>query len=242
MPTASVRLQRKLDLVLPAFGTPGRLLVEHPRARELYPRYLAISSYLALTTVPLMEAALARAQALQPEDAVAAPLAEYLERHIPEEMHGDEPGSDALRDLEALGVDTVSFRARPLPPSIAALIGTQFFWIQQCHPVAILGYLAIEAYHPHPDAVERLIEVTGLPRDAFRQLLLHAELDVGHAHDLYRVLDSLPLEPRHEELIGMSALKTLALLSEAGLEVVTGLDTAVADPGAPRSTRAEIVV
>jgi len=224
MRTASGRLRETLDLILPVFETPGRLLLEHSRTRELYPRYLAISSYLALTTVPLMEAALTRARALAPQDAVAAPLAEYLERHIPEEMHGDEPGSDALADLEALGVDTVAFRARPLPPKIAAVIGTQFFWIHQCHPVAILGYLAIEAYHPHPDAVERLIEVTGLPRDAFRQLLLHAELDVEHAHDLHRVLDSLPLEPCHEELIGVSALKTLALLAEAGLDVVAGAE------------------
>lgn len=224
MPTASGRLQRKLTLVLPALGTPGRLLVEHPRARELYPQYVAISAYLALATVPLMEAALVRARSLAPQDTVAAALADYLERHIPEEMHGDEPGGDALRDLEVLGVDTVAFRARPLPPKIAAVIGMQFFWIRQCHPVAILGYLAIEAYHPHPEAVERLIAATGLPRDGFRQLLLHAELDVEHARELCCVLDSLPLEPRHEELIGISALKTLALLSEAGLDVIAGAD------------------
>ena len=43
-----------------------------------------------------MEAALARARSLGPDDAVAAGLAGYLERHIPEEMHGDEPGGATL--------------------------------------------------------------------------------------------------------------------------------------------------
>jgi Iron-containing redox enzyme len=218
--TPSARLRRKIDLVSPAFGTPGRLLLEHPRARELYPRYLTISSYLALVTVPLMEAALRRARALAPGDPVAAGLADYLERHIPEEMHGDEPGHDSLADLEALGVDTVGLRGRPPPEKVAAVIGTQFFWIRQCHPVAILGFLEIEAYHPTPAAVERLIERTGLPRDGFRHLLLHAELDVEHAEELHRLLDSLPLEPHHEQLIGLSALQTMALLIEAGFDVI----------------------
>jgi hypothetical protein len=218
----SARLRRKIDFVLPTFGTPGRLLLEHRCVRELCPQYLAISTYLALATVPLLEAALQRARALAPDDAVAAGLAEYLQRHIPEEMHGEEPGRDALDDLKALGVDTVALRAGPLPPKIAQVIGNHFFWICQCHPVAILGYLEIEAYHPHRGAVEQLIEKTGLPRDGFRQLLLHAELDVEHAEELHRVLNSLPLEPYHERLIGVSALQTLALLTEAAFDVVAG--------------------
>lgn len=222
MQTASARLRRKLDLVLPALERPGRLLYEHPRAAELYPRYLALSAYLALASVPLLEAALDRARARAAEDAVAAGLAAYLERHIPEEMHGEEPGRDILRDLEALGVDTAAMRARPLPPRIAEVVGTHAFWIWHAHPVAVLGFLEIEAYHPDRASVERLIERTRLPRDGFRQLLLHAELDVDHAAELHRVLDALPLEPRHEQLIGLSALQTMALLSEVGLEIVAG--------------------
>jgi hypothetical protein len=218
--TASARLRQKLDLILPAFGTPGRLLLEHPRARELYPPYLAAGSYVALAMVPLMEAALERARDLAPDDPVAAALVEYLERHIPEEMHGEGPEHAVLDDLEAVGVDTDALRRRTVPPQIAALIGTQYFWISQAHPVAILGLLELEAYHPDAPMVEKLIEKTGLPRDGFRQLLLHAEVDVGHAEDLHRVLDSLPLRPDQEELIGLSALHTMALLIEAWLDIV----------------------
>ena len=219
MPTASSRLRDKLDLAAPAFETPGRLLLQDPRARELCPRFLAAGSYLTLTMVPLMETALEQSRALAPDDPIAAGLAVYLERHIPEELHGGAPGRAALDDLAALGIDTASLRAEPPPAKMAAFLGTIFFWIWHRHPVAILGFLALEAYHPHAPTVEQLIEKTGLPRDGFRQLLLHAKLDPHHAVELHRVLDSLPLEPQHERLIGESALLTMAALIEAWLVV-----------------------
>jgi len=220
VPTASARLRRKLDLIAPAFDTPGRLLWEHPRAGELFPPFLAASAYVTLVTIPLMEAALERARILAPADAVAAGLAEYLERHIPEEMHGDEPGGAALDDLEAIGVDPDAFREGPLPQQVAALIGSQFFWIWNRHPISILGLLELEAFHPHAPSLEVLIERTGLPRAGFRQLLLHAELDVEHAEELHRVIDALPLEPEHEQLIALSAMQTMAFLIDAWLDVV----------------------
>ena len=170
--------------------------------------------------VPLMETALARASELAAEDPVAEGLAAYLERHIPEEMHSDEPGGATLDDLEVLGIDPVALEAQPPHPKIAALLGAQYFWIFHYHPVAILGFLELEAFHPQRLALEQFIEKSGLPRDGFRQLLLHARLDVVHARDLHRVLDSLPLEPRHEQLIGLSALQTIGLLAEAWLDVI----------------------
>ena len=170
--------------------------------------------------IPLMETALARARELAPQDRVAEGLAAYLERHIPEEMHSDEPGGAMLDDLEALGFDPVALQTQPPPPTIAALLGAQYFWIFHYHPVALLGFLELEAYHAHGPALEQFIEKTGLPRDGFRQLLLHAKLDVAHARDLHRVLDSLPLEPRHEQLIGLSALQTIGLLAETWLDVI----------------------
>lgn len=220
MQSASARLCLKLDLALPAYGAPGGLLVEHPRARELYPAYLVVDSYVARMMVPLMEAALDRARALAPTDAVAAGLTHYLEHHIPEEMHGDEPGGELLEDLAAVGVDTRALRVRPVPEKIAALIGTQFFRIRHGHPVAILGFLCMELYPPDARSVEHLIERTGLPRDGFRQLLLHSEVDVRHGDELREVIDSLPLEPWHEELIGLSALQTMSFLIDAWLDVV----------------------
>jgi hypothetical protein len=226
MPTPSARLSRKLDLVAPAYATPGRLLLEHPHARELCPPYLAVGAYVALVMVPLMEAARDRTRVLAPSDPVAAQLGAYLEHHIPEEMHGDEPGADLLDDLAALGVDTEALRQRSLPAPVAALIGTQFFRIRHAHPVSVLGFLWLEAFPPDVHAVERLIETTGLPRDGFRQLLLHSEVDLRHRQELRDTLDALPLEPWHEELVGLSALETMAFLVDAWLDVV-GADAGV---------------
>jgi hypothetical protein len=204
-------------------------LLAHPRARELYPHYLTVGYHVTVGLIRLMEAALARARTLAPGDRVAAGLVEYLERHIPEEMHSEEPGGATLDDLAALGVDTAAVRTQQPSPKVAALIGAVYYWIFHFHPVAVLGYLELEAYHPNTPGVEKLIERTGLPREGFRQLLLHAKLDVAHARDLHRVLDSLPLEPHHEQLIGLTALHTMALLTEALLDVVD--DGSPAGPG-----------
>jgi hypothetical protein len=218
--TPSERLRIKVELAAPALGGSSEILLRHPQAREVFPRYLAAGYHVAQALVPLMETALVRARELAPDDAVAAGLVPYLERHIPEEMHGDEPGSAALEDLVALGVDADDLQTSLPAPKIAALIGAQYYWILHNHPVAVLGFLQLERFHPRRGSVEQLIETTGLPREGFGQLLLHAELDVEHAAELDRVIDDLPLEPFHEELIGLSALQTIGLLSEVLLDVV----------------------
>lgn len=234
--SASARLGRKLELLIDAYDTPGAILLEHPEARELYPSFLAVDSYVARMMVPLMEVALERSRALAPADPVAAGLVGYLEHHIPEEMHGDVPGGELLEDLAAVGVDTEALALRPLPEPIAALIGTQFFRIRHVHPVAVLGYLWLEVYPPDAGSVERLIERTGLPRDGFRQLLEHADVDVRHGRELQEVMDALPLEPWHEEVIGLSALQTMSFVIDAWMDVVAApraTTTRSASPPAP---------
>jgi hypothetical protein len=201
-------------------GLPGQLLLEHARARDVYPGYLTVSYQLAIGIIHLMASALERARVLAADDPVAAGLVGYLERHISEEMHGDEPGGGIAADLIATGTDEGTLRGEQLRPTLAAAIGAVFFSIHHLHPVAILGPLELEAHQADTAQVERLIRVTGLPRAAFGQLLLHAELDVAHADELHRLIDSLPLEPWHEQLIGLSALQTMSLVIDALLEVV----------------------
>jgi hypothetical protein len=215
----SERLRFKVELASPALGGANLLLLGHPRARELFPRFLAVGYHIARAAVPLMETARARTHELA-DDAVARPLEPYLERHIEEEMHSEEPGGAVLADLEELGTDTAELRAGPPPPKLAALIAAQHDWILHRHPVAVLGFLELERFHARQATVERLIETTGLPRAGFRQLLLHAELDVGHAEELDRVYDALPVEPWHERLVGESALYTISQLTDVLLDVI----------------------
>ena len=65
--------------------------------------------------------------------------------------------------------------------------------------------------------------MTGLPREGFRQLLVHAVVDLRHGPELRAALDGLPLEPWHEQLVGVSALETMTFLVEAWLDVVAAL-------------------
>ena len=62
--------------------------------------------------------------------------------------------------------------------------------------------------------------MTGLPRAGFRQLLVHSVVDVRHREELREIVDSLPLDPWHEELIGLSALQTMSFLVDAWMEIV----------------------
>ncbi len=181
---------------------------------------MVASTHMSLVLVPLMEVALDRSRALAPTDPVAVDLIGYLEKHIVDEMHGDEPGDASLDDLAAVGVDVGALLVGPLPEKTAALIGTLYFRILYAHPVAMLGLLWLEVYPPQAQSVERLIERTGLPREGFESLLLHADLDVLHGEELKDVVDALPLEPWHEQLIGLTALQSMGFLIDAWMEVL----------------------
>jgi hypothetical protein len=217
----SERLRLKVDLVAPTLGGATLILAAHERTRELVPRFLSVGFQIARAAVPLMETARARAHDLAGEgDAVAQGLEPYLERHILEETHSEEPGGAVLADLEELGADTAELRAAPPPPKLAALIGAQYYWILHWHPVAVLGFLELERFHARQETVERLIELTGLPRAGFRQLLEHSELDAGHVEELDLLFDSLPVEPWHERLVGESALYTISQLTDVLFDVI----------------------
>jgi hypothetical protein len=168
--------------------------------------------------VPLTEAALARSLELRDTDPVAAPLASYLAEHVDEELNHDET---LLGDLEVLGIDRASVVERMPSPAVAALVGSQYYWIIHYHPVAFLGYVALmEGYPPTPELIETLMERTGYPREAFRTYFEHAELDPGHRDRLDRTIDSLPLEASHESALGLSAIATAAQAARSLEEIL----------------------
>jgi hypothetical protein len=168
--------------------------------------------------VPLTEAALAQSLELQDDDPLAEPLARYVEEHVDEELDHDET---LLGDLELLGIDRASVVERMPSPAVAALVGSQYYWILHSHPIAFLGYVALmEGYPPTPKLIETLIERTGYPREAFRTYVEHAELDPGHRDRLDRTIDSLPLEARHETALGISAIATASMAARSLEEIL----------------------
>jgi pyrroloquinoline quinone (PQQ) biosynthesis protein C len=210
--THSLRLRRKLELVLPGLFKTGRRLFEHPHIRDLYPEYLFTSHCIIRASVPLMEAGRQAAARLD-GDAVAADVDRYLAGHIGEESEHDEW---LLDDMAALGLARQGILSRPPSPTIASLVGSQYYWILHYHPVALLGYISLlEGYPPIPDEIEQLRVRTGFPPEAFRTLMRHAELDPGHRDELNGVLDRLPLSREQEIAIGLSAMSSVQLMTQA---------------------------
>jgi len=209
----SQRLRHKIKLVLPELGMAGLAIRNHPRLEEIFPEYLFATHCMIRASVPLMRVAAERSRALAESDAVAAAIAHYFTHHIHEEMHHDDW---LLEDLAVLGYDPAQLVKRVPHPSIAAMVGSQYYWIYHYHPVALLGYIAVmEGYPPTIEQVDDLEARTGFPRAAFRTMLRHAQLDPRHRDDLDRVLDSLPLTSEHAALLGVSAMQTVHLGSQA---------------------------
>jgi hypothetical protein len=217
--TASVRLRRKIALVIGPFAAACTELVDHPRLHELWPEYLIQQHEIIRATVPLTQAAAHQARALPDNDPLAAPLVAYLDEHVDEELDHDE---ELLDDLELLGVDRATVLGRMPSPAVATLVGSQYYWLHHFHPVTFLGYVGfMEGSPPTPELVETLIERTGYPREAFHTFTEHAELDPGHRDHLDRILDSLPLTAEQEAVLAISATSTAALATRA-LEELLG--------------------
>jgi hypothetical protein len=203
----SERLRRKLELLLGPASAASSALLNHPRLAELIPEYLFMVHCSTRASVPLMEAARQRASKIASHDPVAAGLARYLESHIPEELHHDEW---VLEDLESLGVPRDRVLERIPPPTIAAMVGSQYYWVLHYHPAALLGFLEVlEGYPVAAHELESIIARTHLPREAFRTLFEHSDLDRAHRDELHAAIDRLPLTPEQSALIGVSAFTTL---------------------------------
>ena len=213
----SRRLRNKVELVLPTLLSAGVRLFRHPQIAELYPEYLFMSHCIIRASVPLMETARDAARERH-GDRVASLVAEYLDTHI-----GEERGHDQwlLEDLASLGVVPDEVVSRPPSPSVAWLVGSQYYWIRHYHPVALLGYITLlEGYPPVASEIADLQRRTGYGPEAFRTLALHGELDPHHGEELDAVLDSLPLTDAQRTSLGLSAMASVQQMANAVEEVI----------------------
>ena len=216
----SERLRRLLGVLLPDLSRAGRRLVDHPQVRDMYPEYLVHMHWIVRASVPLMEAARVRGEAIGADDPTAAAVAAYFEKHIEEELRHDEW---LLEDLEAIGWERETVLERTPMPTVAGVVGAQYYWIFHYHPVALLGYTTLlEGYPPGPEDVELLMEKTGYGADSFRTMRGHAELDPGHAEELFEAIDGLALTPGQSAVLGLSAMSTAHGLARVLDELVDG--------------------
>jgi Iron-containing redox enzyme len=217
-------------MLAPLMNSSRGTLWDDPQITVIYPEYLATLHDIVRATVPELEQALERSRELASGgDQIAEGLAGYLEHHLPEERGHAEW---LLEDLEVLGIDRAEVQARWPSRAVAELKGAQAHWIAYGHPVSLLGHLwVMEGYPPEPAELEALQARTGLPPDAFRFLRRHASIDRGHAADLADLLDSLSLTPRHEQMVGLSALQTVDALGSVFADLVTAVSESPAMQG-----------
>ncbi len=228
--TPSTRLRHVLELVMPPVWAANARLWNHPRLDVLYPRYLVCLHTVIRASVPLMAAARDAARAdmrrqaasgdADPASSVSGQLAAYLDRHIPEEAGHDDW---LLEDLARIGLPPVDALAHIPAPSVAGLVGAQYYYISHYRPVALLGYIGLlEGYPPSEELAISAARRTGYPIEAFRTVRKHAHLDPHHRDDLDRCLDAMPLEPDDVTLITTNAMATAERLALMMDELATG--------------------
>jgi hypothetical protein len=207
----SRRLRDKIRIAGSGLEAAATALWTHPRLSDIYPEFLFRNHAVIRASVPLMQAAATACEPHVTSDPLAAGIFTYLTRHIPEEMHHDDW---ILDDLEVLNIPRSEVLPRIPPPAVAALVGAQYYWIRHYHPLALLGFIAVlEGTPPDVDYFERLADRSGIPREAFSNLLRHGRLDPRHRDDLDRALDELPLSEKHHALLGVSSFQTVHLLA-----------------------------
>jgi hypothetical protein len=221
--TQSEQLGLKISLVDSRLDRSCRAFLVHPSLRLLFPEYMFRLYCAVRAIVPLMDAARARAREMAGSCAVAALLVPYLTQHIEEETGHDEW---LVEDMQALGLSRSDVLSRPPSRAVAALIGSQYYWVLHTHPVALLGYVTVVEGTPvKAETLDYLVSEVGIPRAALRTLYLHAELDIGHGADADHFLDSLPLTAEQSRLVGLSAMHSVEQLSTILDELVQSSPT-----------------
>ena len=189
----------------------------HPELAEMLPAFLVQLHRVMKGGIELMRVARVRSLALS-GDPVASIVAPYLDQHILEEKDHD---AWLLDDIETLGINPLQVsQATPLA-SVVALLGAQYFWAINIHPVAVFGYLIVlEGNPPVAGQLETIRRRTGLPATAFRCLIEHADNDPHHIADLNRTLDAMPLTEEQEKYLALSAFHTIDAVASVFDELI----------------------
>ena len=199
-----------------------RQLWGHPRVGELVLPFLVLMHQVIRASVPLMKVASSRLAASAAQDPLSKLLHEYLEVHIEEEQHHD---LWLLEDLESAGLTRSEVLDLTPSTSVAAMAGSQYYWIHHHHPVALLGYIRLlEGNPPSIEHVERLQAQSGLPETTFRTYRMHGELDPHHLDEFDEMLDGLPLTRAQLKLLNTSASFSADMLANAVSEIMSAVE------------------
>lgn len=209
MPTHSQRLRSTLSLAGARLASLVHQVWFHPRLDVLYPEFLFANYGLTIASAPAMRLAARCCSPSAPDDPLKNWLADYYSHHADEE---DGHAEWILDDLASLGIPREHVLKRLPYPSVAAAVGTQYYWMQHVHPIAYLGFIAVVEAPPDLQFLHDISQRTGLPLASMSCHYRHAQLDPGHIAEFDAALDSLPLTPTLQDLISVSAITTIGHL------------------------------
>ncbi len=217
MTTQSQRLRNVLSLAQKGLTSRIQEVWFHPRFGELYPEFLFAMYGVTVASAPAMRLA-ARCCA---EAGTSDPLNEWLQEYYLEHASEEDDHADwLLSDLRSLGVARERVLERLPYPSIAALVGSQYYWMQHVHPVAYLGFIAVLEAPTHIEFLREVSERSGIPLASMSCHARHAELDLGHVAEFDATLDALPLTPKHRDLITVSAITTIGHMERVFVDIL----------------------
>lgn len=222
----SRRLRATLSLTRSRLTELIREVWFHPRLGELYPEFLFATYGETVASAPAMRMAADRCGELKSDPLCEQLQAYYLEHAEEEREHGEW----ILSDLASLGISRERALGRLPYASVAALVGTQYYWMQHVHPVAYLGYIAVLEGPTDAEFLREVSERTGIPLSSMSSHLRHAELDPGHVAEFDAALDVLPLTREQEELITVSAIATIGHLERVFADILEHFER-IWDPG-----------
>jgi len=225
-------IRAKISLFDRRLGHTAHLFWGHPQFPQLYREYIYQSHSIIRASVPLMQAAEKACQLPQyTDDPALQGFAHYLRKHIPEESGHHEW---ILDDGEAMGLDRQAILQRLPKESATQLVGVLYYWIHHYSPIALAGFIAaMEGGPPPAEFFEKVAARNHLPLECFSSFLYHAKIDPQHKRDLDVVLDSLPLTEAQIELIGISSLRTIRMMTGIMEDIIeSGLS---AEPSATAS-------
>jgi pyrroloquinoline quinone (PQQ) biosynthesis protein C len=214
----SKQLRAKIRLAEPCLSAVADDFWRHPRLAKMFPDFLFMLHSIIRSSVPMMMVAAESARSRADSDPVAAQIAGYFSQHAREEAQHDEW---LLDDMVAIGMDRSEVLTRMPSPTVASVVGAQYYWMFHVHPVSLLGYLAVlEGNPPSAKELRKIRSQHGLPEEGFRTMMKHAQLDPHHRDELYAQIDELSLNDSHASLLTLSAFHTIDQLSQAFQEIL----------------------
>jgi hypothetical protein len=212
---AAIQFEIKSELAISRLSTSfWNVFDKTSNFRVTYLRYLLMLYSIVKASAPLLK--LAGERARHEASTKGSPwygLADYFETH-----HNEEIGHDEwlIADLEQLGFlrsDVLSTKAHP---SVAAMVGSQYYWILHEQPLMLLGYIfVLEGYPIDVRTIEKWQESSGLPKEAFQTVRRHAIMDIGHRQEFMTLMRSFNANDVPFGEIFVSVLRTCELCSQA---------------------------